>query len=238
MIGIAGATIKTMDEVTAHEESTAPVVAPQHVIFDLEHLKPLLSHWPAVLPTAENPVVRPLKIGIAEDLLALGVGLSKTVLGRHLRYYAQSGAYRIALTAKGAMRHNLDGRPVAPVRPEDIAFLTGRRRRGASGKKPAPQPKDAVTVRTTAKALKVSLVLDATDFVGVNVPDGQPRTMIEVQVDKRTVTADVASKSVRKAIATARAGGTANTTFVLSGTLGDTDVLLNAGLAATTKPAG
>ena len=57
-------------------------------------------------------------------------------------------------------------------------------------------------INVTARALKCTLVLDPTALAGATVPDGVPRITLRVAVEKRTVTASIAAKSLRRAIAT------------------------------------
>src|SRR3954454_13012347 len=67
---------------------------------------------------------------------------------------------------------------------------------------PIPASRSPIALRTTARSIKTTLVLDATSFVGLDVPNGKPKFDIAVEVAGRTVTASVNAKAVRKAVAT------------------------------------
>jgi hypothetical protein len=97
-------------------------------------------------------------------------------------------------------------------------------------------PITPLTLNLTAPALKCSVVLAPAALIGVHVPDGAPRVTLRVQIDKRTLTASVAAKSVRRAIVALAASGPENVAMVLQGRLvGDT--IEDAGLSALPKPA-
>ena len=57
------------------------------------------------------------------------------------------------------------------------------------------------------RALKVTIVLDSAEVAALAVPDGQPRVTLRVNVGGRIVSAEVASKSLRKAIGPIRETG-------------------------------
>jgi hypothetical protein len=56
-------------------------------------------------------------------------------------------------------------------------------------------------VETTAKALKVTVVLDPATLTDV-VPDGTSRVVLVVRLPGHSITAEIAAKSLRRAIAT------------------------------------
>ena len=90
-----------------------------------------------------------------------------------------------------------------------------------------------------ALALKVTVVLDPGEVAALAVPEGQPRTVLHIKTPDRTVTVDIASKSVRKAQATIAENGAAGVAVIIQGKLVAGDVLAEAGLVAQakTKPA-
>jgi len=49
----------------------------------------------------------------------------------------------------------------------------------------------------TAARLKVTVVLNPNELLGIAAPDAAPRAVLRVQLPDRTVTADVAAKSLR-----------------------------------------
>lgn len=91
-------------------------------------------------------------------------------------------------------------------------------------------------IQTTAKALKVTLVLDPAPLVGITVPDGVPRQTLAVLVDGRRVTAELASKSLRRAIAGITEHGIDGVACVLQGKLAPSgNAIVEAGLSALPK---
>lgn len=90
------------------------------------------------------------------------------------------------------------------------------------------------TINMTARSLKVTLVLDPTALAGTTVPDGAARITLRVAVEKRTVTAGIAAKSLRRAIATIAETGPEHVALILQGKLvGET--IEEAGLSAMPK---
>jgi hypothetical protein len=94
-----------------------------------------------------------------------------------------------------------------------------------------------LTLKTNAKKLKVTLVLESAPFVQMGVPpDNAPtRTIISVNVGGRTVTADIATKAVRKTVKQLLEHGAQNVTLLLQGELNAKDEVESAGLAAQVK---
>jgi sRNA-binding protein len=94
----------------------------------LDRLRPYLVPWPAVFPTADDPTIRPLALGISRAIdarLTAKDGESKSV-ARHrvkgwISRYTRSAGYLLALAQPGAMRHDVDGVPVEPVSDEHQA---------------------------------------------------------------------------------------------------------------------
>jgi len=60
----------------------------------------------------------------------------------------------------------------------------------------------ALQIETTAHKLKITTLLDRASFVALDpIPDNAPsRTLITVEVAGRTVHADVATRSIRRAV--------------------------------------
>ena len=86
-----------------------------------------------------------------------------------------------------------------------------------------------------AKSLKATLVLAPAEVLSLSAPDGKPRCIVRVNVDGRTVVADLNAKSVRKAIATIRANGPEACAVVLQGRLAADNTLADAGLSVQLK---
>jgi hypothetical protein len=87
----------------------------------------------------------------------------------------------------------------------------------------------------TATKLKVTMVLKADELLAVPAPEGKPRVVLRVQLPDRTVSADIATKSLRKAQAAVREQGAENVALVLQGVLTGNDVIVDAGLVAQPK---
>jgi hypothetical protein len=87
-----------------------------------------------------------------------------------------------------------------------------------------------------AKSLKATLVLDASEIAKLPTPpNGVPRTTLRISVAGRIVTADLNSKSVRKALLTIQEAKPENVACILQGRLAGDDTLLDAGLSALPK---
>ena len=90
-------------------------------------------------------------------------------------------------------------------------------------------------MRTTARSLKTTLVLDATSFVGLEMPNGQPKFGIQVNIAGRTVTASVNAKTVRKVVSTVAESGPDMVAVILQGALALDNTLTDAGITAQMK---
>jgi hypothetical protein len=82
----------------------------------------------------------------------------------------------------------------------------------------------------TAKSLKATVVLDASQVAALSAPDGTPRCLVRINISGRTITADLNAKSVRKAIATIREAGADACAVILQGKLQPDNSLAEAGL--------
>ena len=90
------------------------------------------------------------------------------------------------------------------------------------------------TLRASARSIKVSMLLDATAFVGLVVPNGE-RFGLPIDVGGRTLRADLATKSLRKAAAAVALHGPTMVAVVLVGQLEAGDRLSSAGLSCMPK---
>ncbi|SRR6266446_6187975 len=92
-------------------------------------------------------------------------------------------------------------------------------------------------IATTARKLKITTVIDAVPFAALRaIPDNAPaRVDITIAVAGRTVTADIATKSVRKAVKTLTENGADNVVLILQGALGPNDRIEEAGITAQVK---
>ena len=89
----------------------------------------------------------------------------------------------------------------------------------------------------TAARLKVTTTLDAGGLLAILPPEGKPRVSLRIRLPDRTMTAEIAAKSLRKAQTAIREAGADNTARVLQGRLTAGDVIAEAGLSAQPKPA-
>jgi hypothetical protein len=91
-------------------------------------------------------------------------------------------------------------------------------------------------IGTTARKLKVTLVLEAGPLAALRIPDGAPsRTELTVMVGGRAVVADLATKAVRKVVKALADHGTDGVVVLLQGVLEVGDRVGDAGISATVK---
>ena len=87
----------------------------------------------------------------------------------------------------------------------------------------------------TASRLKVTTVLNATELLAVPAPEGKPRITLRIRLPDRTITAEIAAKSLRKAQNAMREAGADGIVTVLQGHLVAGDRIAEAGLSAQPK---
>jgi hypothetical protein len=85
------------------------------------------------------------------------------------------------------------------------------------------------------RAIKVTIVLDPAEIAVLTAPGGQSRTTLQIKAGGRNVCADIATKSLRKAIALIREVGADGCVVVVQGKLGPGDVVSECGLVAQAK---
>jgi hypothetical protein len=92
-------------------------------------------------------------------------------------------------------------------------------------------------INATARKLKITTILEGAEFVRLGVPpDNAPsRTTLTVTVGGRTLTADLATKAIRKAVKTLQESGQENVVLLLQGALVAGDRVEEAGLTAQVK---
>jgi hypothetical protein len=90
-------------------------------------------------------------------------------------------------------------------------------------------------MKLTARKLKVTIPLDPSQFAVAPIADTAPaRTVLSITIDGTAFTADIATKSLRKAVKTVADNGADKVAVLLTGTLvGQT--IKDAGLAAQLK---
>ncbi|WP_027526109.1 hypothetical protein [Bradyrhizobium sp. Ec3.3] len=115
-------------------------------------------------------------------------------------------------------------------------------RRGDGGRNDATPRPGRLTLpprpgTLTAQRLKVSLTLNATELLAVAAPEGKPRITLRIRLPERTLTVDIAAKSLRKTQTAIRDVGGDNIALVLQGRLIAGDVIAEAGLSARPRSA-
>jgi hypothetical protein len=87
----------------------------------------------------------------------------------------------------------------------------------------------------TATLPKVSLTLNAAELLAVAAPEGRPQLTLRIGLPGRFVTAEIATKSLRKAQRAISEVGADNVALVLHGHLTTDDTIAEAGLSAQPK---
>jgi hypothetical protein len=88
----------------------------------------------------------------------------------------------------------------------------------------------AGTLILAAKNVKVTAVLDAAGFAGVEPPIGIPRVKLDIHYGEQRLSADIAAKSVRKAVAQLEVAGPDGANVIIQGRLGYGGKIDEAGL--------
>jgi hypothetical protein len=111
---------------------------------------------------------------------------------------------------------------------------------GRDAAQPSPRPNRLARLSLpgalTAARLKVGLTLNAAELNAVKVPD-KPRITLRIRLLDRTLTAEIAAKSLCKTQTAIREAGTDNIALMLQGRLIAGDVIAEAGLSAQPKAA-
>jgi ProP effector len=223
-----------MSNAIERSTSTAPAAAasPTATQWTIDTLAPLREHlsaWPAVLPSEIGDPIRPLKIGVRDDLAALlPNGEGHGVLGQVLRRYTRAWEYMAALAAPDAMRHDLAGNPVEPVADEHKAHAKPSVRPVQT-----PQRKETIIVSVKIKALKVTAVVPPADLKPV--PPGADVVLALEVGDGMKATAKLNSKSYRKALAAIAELGVDNVAVIVQGQMTRPGVIEGAGIVAQPK---
>ena len=94
----------------------------------------------------------------------------------------------------------------------------------------------ALQIKATAHKLKITTLLDPALFAALAISDKAPsRTLITVEVAGRTVHADVATRSIRRAVKTIEEHGLDGVALLLQGSLAASGAINEAGLSAQPK---
>lgn len=89
----------------------------------------------------------------------------------------------------------------------------------------------------SARAIKVTVLLDPAEIATLATPEGQSRTTLEIKVAGRKLSAEIATKSLRKVHAVISEVGTAGCVTLIQGKLGPNDVMQECGLSAQLRNA-
>ena len=85
-----------------------------------------------------------------------------------------------------------------------------------------------------ARALKVTVPLDVAEVAALPDPGGQARSQLAITCEGKVYTADIATKSLRKAKSTISANGTENVFAMVQGKLKGSEII-ECGLVAQVK---
>jgi hypothetical protein len=77
----------------------------------------------------------------------------------------------------------------------------------------------------SARALKITVPLDVAEISGLPDPGGQARCLLAIVCDGKVYTADIATKSLRKAKSTVSANGAENDFCMVQGKLKGTEII-------------
>ena len=205
--------------------------ANQWILNVLQPLRKVLPNWPAVLPSRVGDPLRPLKIGIYDDLAALlGSPPSDAheVLKRALRRFTSSSEYKSALAAEESWRYALDGTPVEPVSEKHRAY--SRR-----GKTPRRAGEEVYVMPAQVKAFKVTIVLNPLTLKPV--PPGAFVAIDVTTPEGLRARANVSPKSYRKAVEAIRERGAENIAVVLQGRMVRAGEIIDAGITLQERKA-
>jgi hypothetical protein len=109
---------------------------------------------------------------------------------------------------------------------------------GRDAAEPSPHPGTLTLPGTlTAARLKVTLTLCAAELNAIKALNDWPRLTLRIRLPDRTLTAEIAAKSLRKAQTAIRDVGADNIVLLLQGSLTAGDVIAEAGLSAQPKAA-
>jgi hypothetical protein len=83
----------------------------------------------------------------------------------------------------------------------------------------APGKNRSTRLRLSAKSLKCTVVLDASQLAGFEVPNGQPRVAFTIDVGGRAITGEFNSKSLRRVVTAIAEHGAEGVAVIAQGRL-------------------
>jgi hypothetical protein len=99
-----------------------------------------------------------------------------------------------------------------------------------------PKEKLMTSLTVNARAMKVTVPLDAAAVATLPAPDGQARSKLIINCEGKSYVADIATKSLRKVKATIAANGVENVFVMAQGKLRNNEII-EAGIVAQVKVA-
>jgi hypothetical protein len=103
------------------------------------------------------------------------------------------------------------------------------------GAQPTTEPARSFSPALNGRAIKVTIVLETAEIAMLSAPDGQRRTTLRIKAGGRNVSVDIATKSLRKAIATIAETGADKCVAIVQGKLERGDMVSEAGLVVQLK---
>ncbi len=208
-----------------------PALASAAVLRAMSQIKPLLTTWPAILPTTENPELRPMAIGIHKPIMALlkdPTDENRKKVKHALSVLTRSREYWSVRDASGSIRHDIDANPVGAV-------SENHKLGNAENPKPRrPKPiKETFIVAVKVSAFKVTAMLNPEQLTPV--PDGKEVMLAVTTSEGLTATAKLNAKSYRKAINAINEHGADKVAVIIQGRMVRAGTILDAGISAQLK---
>jgi ProP effector len=191
----------------------------------------------ATWPTAFTWPFRPLAIGAHRAIhAARPESISAKSVYPALYSHTSTLSYLRAV-ANGERRINLDGTDAGEIDEDEKSAARARIKTygtPAFGKGRNSKKVEIGMASLTARTLKVMIILDPAQIATVRVSEGA-RVQLKIAVADRTVTAEVAGKSIKKAQAAIAEAGVDGVAIIIQGKLITGDVIAEAGLTVQVK---
>ncbi len=200
----------------------------------LEPLRGLLQSWPPLLPSKPGDPIRPLAIGTDRALITMLISPddeSAKLIKVTMRRYCMAEQYAAAMGRDGAMRHDLDGKPVEPV-PEEHRQQRAKRASGPRPAQPKTEPDTTEEIMVTVKSLKITALLPADQL---KPSDATTVALTVAAPDGAKATAMMSGKTYRRALTQIAAIGADQAVVVLQGAMKKPGEIESAGIAVTAR---
>jgi sRNA-binding protein len=142
--------------------SRGPIAATDFDVHKAAAINVLLVSPIGILPTKPGDSIRPFAIGLFDDirrLLKPEIGV--TTLRRAVGAFVHSKRYYFASAQPDSMRHDLEGKPIGPLSPEDRLVAQQRvqsLKRNNAETVPAPEPAPAPVAPSKAEQIRSALL--------------------------------------------------------------------------------